>query len=56
MFIKLRKPYPAESGKNYVVLDFESDTAEIVLHNIALLPFAFEQIVKRFLISKTEQQ
>lgn len=55
MIIKLRKPYAGETAKNYVMVDFESDTAEIVLLDMSLLPQCFETIVKRFLVSKTEK-
>ena len=48
-------PYAGETAKNYVMVDFESDMAEIVLLDMSLLPQCFEAIVKRFLVSKTEK-
>lgn len=49
MIVKLRKPYPAETMKNYVVYDFETGIAEIVLHNKKLLPSCFKILIKRFI-------
>lgn len=48
MFVKLRRPYQAEVMKNYIVWDFNTGNAEIVLHNKDLLPRCFEILIKRF--------
>lgn len=55
MIVKLRKPYPAETMKNYVAYDFETGNAEIVLHNKNLLPRCFKILVKRFIRHRTKK-
>lgn len=47
MIIKLRTPYSGETMKNYIVYDFETGNAEIVLLNRELLPRCFKIIVQR---------
>lgn len=55
MFIKLRRPYPAEVMKNYIALDFKTGNAEIVLHNKTLLPRCFKILVERFINQKNKK-
>lgn len=53
MIIKLRKPYPAETMKNYIAYDVESKEVEIVLYNRELLPRCFRILIKRFASKKS---
>ena len=46
MIIKLRRPYTGETMRNYIAYDLETDIAEIVLHNKALLPHCFRILVE----------
>ena len=55
MFRKLRKPYPAETTKNYVAYDLETGNAEIVLHNRDLLPRCIKILVKRVIERRTKK-
>lgn len=55
MFVKLRKPYPAEVMKNYIAYNYKTGNAEIVLHNRALLPRCFKILVKRFIKHRTKE-
>lgn len=49
MLIKnVRAPYDGETMKNYIDYDFETNEAEIILLNRALLPHCFAIIVRRF--------